>query len=235
MLQEGKARFIVFFFSTVLFLFSVSMSSAGSSFEAEKECYQRKAELGRDGAIHYWTEPAKSGDAKAQFCLGLAIRPAGVWIGSKPDKKQWAQDALVSVEWIRRSAEQGFAPAQEALAHAYSRGSVTVDGVSQDLEKARYWMEKSANQGSPSANVFLGQWYRDGNAALPINKRRAYQHMRLAVELLKAQNDPSEFRKMVEFFGIEEAVKDLTRDLIAEDRDEADSWVESQLQKFTKP
>jgi len=225
----------VFCFVTVLFLFSISMCSAQSSFGVEKECNKQEAKLGRDSAIRYWTEPANAGDAKAQFCLGIAIRPSGMWIGPKPDEKQMAQDARIAVKWIHRSAEQGFAPAQETLAHAYARGSATIDGVSKDLEKARYWMEKAANQGSPFANVFLGQWYRDGTGTLPVDKQRAYRYIRLAVKLLKAQNNPSKFRLMMEFFGMEYAVEDLAHDLTAKDRAKADSWVESQLQKFTKP
>jgi TPR repeat protein len=199
----------------------------------EEECRQRESELGRDGLVRYWTEPAHAGDAEAQFCIGLALRPPNAWIGPA-NEEQWAQDAREAVKWIRRSAEQGLAAAQEALGHAYARGSITHDGVSQDLGKAKDWMEKAAKQGSPWPNVYLGQWYRDGNAAVSIDNQRAYQHLLLAVELLRAQTEPTEFVNMMGFFGLEQAVEDLALELPADVRANAESWVQSELEKFTR-
>lgn len=218
---------IAFCFSmALLFLFSVRVSPALDVYEVIKECDQRIDESGRDVAISHWTEPAKAGDAKAQFCLGLTIRPSDVWIGER-NEKQAAQDARLALEWIRRSAEQGFAPGQEHLADAYAYGS---DGLSQDWRKARDWMEKAANQGSPSAHMMLGTWYQD--ETLPPDKRRAYRHLRLAIGLWKAENDQLALN-MIEFFGLDDLAEELARGLTAEDRAEAESWVESQLLKFS--
>jgi TPR repeat protein len=234
MTQSNVRILTIFYLGAVFFLPCVSIGATQSYAEVAEECRQRGPELDRAGLIRYWTEPANAGDAKAQLCLGVAIKPPQAWIGPA-DPDVWAEDARVAVEWIRRSAEQGFAPAQEALADAYARGSLTHDGVSQDLGKARDWMEKAANQGSPWAHISLGQWYLRGNEAVPVDRQRGYQHLLLGVELLRAYKDPAEFRNMMAYFGLEEEVKRLAGELTAEDQAKAESWVKSQLQKFTKP
>jgi hypothetical protein len=223
-------------FGMIFLLFSIPISLAQSYFEVERQCDQRVEELGREAAIRHWTLPANAGDAKAQFCLGLTIRPLGVWVDtSEQFLEERKEDARIAVEWIRRAAEQGLAPAQEALSLAYARGGDYIDGVAKSPEKARAWMEKAANQGSPSANVFLAQWYRDGDGALPVDKQWAYRHFRLGTKLFEVQMDPSEFLMMMEYFGLQEEVKRLGRELTDEDRVEADSWVESRLQKIKTP
>jgi len=191
------------------------------------------------GKINYWNKKAQAGDAKAEYCLGIAIRPSSVWIGPR-DEKRSAKNAQIAITWIRRSAEQGFAPAQEDLANAYLRGKVEIDGVNKDLNKFKYWIEKAANQGIPSANILLAQWYlgiyhNNETETFVIHRQKAYRYFRLAIELLKIQYDPTKFQMFMTFTGLEQQTKDLAQKLTANDRSKANLWVKSQLQKFKKP
>ena len=52
-----------------------------------------------------------------------------------------AKDAIVAVEWLRKSAAQGN---QQSLGLCYENGS----GVAKDLKTAAEWYRKAANQGS---------------------------------------------------------------------------------------
>jgi len=69
---------------------------------------------------------------------------------------------------LRLSADQGYFPAQTALATAYQRGFV----VPQDIQQAIAWYKKAANQGDWVAQFSLGRIYflgdqvaRDSSAA----------------------------------------------------------------------
>ena len=181
-----------------------------------------------DAAVNHWKEAAEAGDAKAQFCLGLAIRPSRVWYGER-DKKQVMLDEQRGLKWIRRSAEQGFAPAQIELANAYVSG---LYGTKKDQQKAIEWMEKASNQGGLglTANLMLGTLYSDEKS--PQGRMRAYRHTRLWIEILKAK-DKQLAREMVQYFGYEHLLKQLADSMTAEEHSEAESWVNSQLIKFS--
>ena len=91
---------------------------------------------------------AKSGDASAQFKMGLRYD-----LG-KGVPKNYTE----SVKWLRKAAEQGLAEAQ------YNLGSMYVDGlgVPQDFTEAIQWFRKAAEQGEPSAQKNLGSMYGRG-------------------------------------------------------------------------
>jgi TPR repeat protein len=57
------------------------------------------------------------------------------------------KDLAKAVEWLRQAAEQGYAPAQNALGFCYEFG----DGVEKDLKKAIEWYTKAAEQGDARA------------------------------------------------------------------------------------
>jgi len=212
----------------VLSLFFVSLSSAQSSHD---ECDGQTSELSEDEAIRFWTGPAESGDAIAQFCLGLTLRPPPFWTGGPPDREQRARDERIAMEWIRRSAEQGFVPAQEDLGRAYGMGT-PFGGVPQDLDEARHWTQEAADQGSPWAHLGLAEWYLRGEAGFPEDNQQAYRHARLAVELFRAQLEPYEFHGTMSFIGLGELIVVLARELTVEDRTAADTWVKLQVQEF---
>lgn len=61
------------------------------------------------------------------------------------------RDLLSAVKWHRRSAEQGYAPAQYNLGVMYYRG----DGVEKNLSLAEEWLSRAAVQGYIPAQQFL--------------------------------------------------------------------------------
>lgn len=66
---------------------------------------------------------------------------------------------LNAVDYLRRSAELGYPPAQVALGYFYDTGSV----VSQDSGQAADWYKKAARQDDRLAEWLLGRLYYSGN------------------------------------------------------------------------
>ncbi len=62
------------------------------------------------------------------------------------------QDYSVAAQWFRKSAEQGYYPAQYNLGNSYLNGK----GVDQDYSVAVQWFTKSAEQGFLKAQFNLG-------------------------------------------------------------------------------
>jgi len=88
---------------------------------------------------------AEAGNAQAQYTLGYH------YYNTRGEDRKEAQ--AKAVEWFTKAAEQGYAPAQEALGTYYNHG----DGG--DLEKAVEWYKKAAEQGDVSAMHNLGYCY----------------------------------------------------------------------------
>lgn len=70
------------------------------------------------------------------------------------------QDYYMAVEWYKKSAMQGYAPAQNALGIAYELGK----GVEQDYNKAMEWYQKAAVQGFQPAQENLERFYEAPSA-----------------------------------------------------------------------
>ena len=70
--------------------------------------------------------------------------------------------------WLRKAADQGYAPAQYYLGRAYSSG----DGVAEDLAEAVRWYRKAADQGDAAAQCSLGVIYELGKAWPKIQRKR---------------------------------------------------------------
>jgi uncharacterized protein len=66
---------------------------------------------------------------------------------------------LNAVDYLRRSAELGYPPAQVALGYFYETGSV----VTQDSGQAADWYKKAAKQDDRLADWLLGRLYYTGN------------------------------------------------------------------------
>jgi TPR repeat protein len=71
---------------------------------------------------------------------------------------RYCKDATEKVTWLRKAAEQGYAPAQNGLGWKYKRG----DGVQKDAAQAAYWYRKAAEQGDAEAQSSLGSLYELG-------------------------------------------------------------------------
>jgi TPR repeat protein len=114
-------------------------------------------------------ESAEAGDAEAQYNLG--------WIchtGEHPDgriqvtvevgiidyqSKVFVQDFTKALKWLRLSAKQGFAKAQNELGLMYQKGA----GVETDLGKAVDWYRLAAKQGLAEAQNNLARMYFSGH------------------------------------------------------------------------
>ncbi len=94
---------------------------------------------------------AEEGDPRAQFLIGR-MRFYG---------QALVQDAAAAAQWYRRSAEQGYAPAQLAYAIALDGGW----GIPRDPGEAVRWYRVAALQGELTAMWRLAYHYRRGVGA----------------------------------------------------------------------
>jgi uncharacterized protein len=88
---------------------------------------------------------AASGDVVAQFSLGALL-----YYG----RDETAQ----AVEWFRKSAAQGYAPAEFQMGQLYDFGF----GVAQDLSEALVWYKRAAEHGSAAGQRTVGDFYQKG-------------------------------------------------------------------------
>jgi len=101
---------------------------------------------------------AESGDATAQFCLGMdySTQTTNFAAGGKDDAE--------SVKWLNKAAEQGMMTAQVEIGRAYYSGR----GVNVDKNQAVNWFRKAAEQGSVQGELCLGLCNKYGDG-VPIN------------------------------------------------------------------
>ena len=95
-------------------------------------------------------EPAKEGEAKAQFMLGAAYAQ-GFGI---------TKSLTSALLWRRRAAEQGLARAQFSLGNMYALG----EGTAKNYKKAASWFRKAADQDHAEAQFQLADALPDNGA-----------------------------------------------------------------------
>lgn len=142
----------------------VAFSAAANSFQKGSDAYSRGD---YQSALEEWWPLAASGNAAAQFNLGL-MHTLG---------KGVAQDYAVAAEWCRKAAEQGHAKAQSILGFLYFKGY----GVPRDLSKAINWYRKAAEQNYAAAQSSLGTFYLKG-VGLTQNYYKAMEWYRKAAD-----------------------------------------------------
>jgi TPR repeat protein len=107
---------------------------------------------------------AQSGDREAQY-----------WVGQVYGEGRLVpKDISVSDEWMLKSAEQGYAPAQEMVGMMYA-------GVNGDYGKADMWLRRAAEQGNAEAQSWLGAFYEQGRMGAT-DYREAFRWFRKAAE-----------------------------------------------------
>jgi len=87
---------------------------------------------------------AEKGDAKAQYELGNLY------------EKQ--RSYVKAAEYWRKSAEQGYAPAEAATGYAFGTGK----GMGRNIASAIMWYRKAADQGYALAEYAMGNFYATG-------------------------------------------------------------------------
>lgn len=90
-------------------------------------------------------QKAESGDAKAQFNLGLCY---DVGMGTSPNHDE-------AFKWFKKSAEQGNAFGQMNLGRCYDMGI----GTGRNYREAVKWFKKSADQGNVMGMSYLSAYY----------------------------------------------------------------------------
>ncbi len=116
---------------SAVILTAFRMTGVAQNFDAGVHAYENKD---YEGAVREWRPLAESGNAAAQFNLGLMyLDGTGV-----------PQSLGDAAEWFRRSAEQGYAKAQYNLGSLYAVGK----GVRRKDPIAAYmWMNLCAAKG----------------------------------------------------------------------------------------
>ena len=94
---------------------------------------------------------AQAGNAEAQFKVA-AMYALGK-LGNKTP-----EDREKMLEWLEKSAEQGFAKAQYQVGKSYKNG----EGVEKDIDKAFEYFTKAAKQNNGDAQLALGKCYLKG-------------------------------------------------------------------------
>ena len=123
------------------------------------------------GAQTRWHEAAaRRGDALAQYHLGSAMARAAAHNSTA---------AAAGLQWVRRSAEQGYGKAMLTLANSHATGT---KGARKDYAEAWRWYEQAAVRGYSGALV---------NGASMLLRRRNAGDVAEAVEMLeRAVTDP---------------------------------------------
>jgi hypothetical protein len=116
-------------------------------------------------------EAAEKGDAKDQVYVA-------VWYLN--GLEGYSKDPAEAAKWLRKSADQGNAEAENMLAQLYASGK----GVDKNLEQAVGWLKKAAAQGEPHACFSLGYATEKGIGGLQADTQQAIEWYR------KAGDDP---------------------------------------------
>lgn len=103
------------------------------------KCYYYYKNKQYKKAFDSCTDEAKIGKAHAQYNLAHLYRTG----------KAGTQDTKKAVEYYQLAAEQDYGEAQFSLGIMYFQGS----GTAVDMEKARYWWERSESNGIASSRV----------------------------------------------------------------------------------
>ena len=124
---------------------------ATRSFELAREVLWPKGEYipGGQSIVEYFRVRALAGDAEMQFCLGACYKHGMVFA---------SPDATEAVNWLIKSAQQGFSAAQYLLGNMYYLG----DQVERNIPEAEKWVRKSAEQGNAGAEYLLGEFLLKG-------------------------------------------------------------------------
>lgn len=105
----------------------------------------RSEDFGFSGDMNQLKASAETGDAEAQFKLGVLYEKGR---GVKRDQAQ-------AFYWYGKAAAQGYAKAQTNLGYCYESGQ----GTKRDREEAFYWYGKAAERGEVYAQTYLGHYY----------------------------------------------------------------------------
>lgn len=131
-----------------LFLILMFVAAVGACGESSSPLSKQETAPSAENRLALLQKQADSGDADAQFNLGVMYRK-----GEGAPK-----DDTIAMEWYQKAAAQGHANAQFILGTMYDYGK----GAPKDDVKAVEWYQKAAAQGQADAQFILGWKYADG-------------------------------------------------------------------------
>jgi TPR repeat protein len=108
---------------------------------------------------------AEKGNASAEYELGRSMLRT-------PTDSEFAS----AMPWFRRSAEQGYAPAE------YLYGSIFREGRWKNPKEVIYWWKKAAEQGNVPAQLWLGAFYEQGRNGIERDYQQAFKWLSKAAE-----------------------------------------------------
>lgn len=109
---------------------------------------------------------AEAGDAVGEYEVGRSM------LTGKPTN----YEVETAMPWFRRSAEQGYAPAQ------YIYGSLFREGRWKNPQQLVYWWTKAARQGDVRAEMWLGSFYEQGRDGIKRDYLQAFRWLSMAAE-----------------------------------------------------
>ena len=167
------------------------MSSMGLSWFAK--AFRRPPEADLEKLL----TDAESGDAQAQYNLGLSFSDGG---RNAPDYKQAAA-------WYLKAANQDHAKAQYILGVMFANGR----GVPRDDGKASMWIGRAAQRGYPEAQYTLGLWcrrasFKDSPEGVFESTLEAYKWFRLA-SAQGCKSSEAEFERLAVRMTLEQVME----------------------------
>lgn len=111
-------------------------------------------------------ERAEAGDAIAQYERGRSM------LSPRPTDSEFE----TAMPWFRRSAEQGYAPAE------YFYGGIFREGRWKNPQQLLYWWTKAAEQGEVRAQLWLGLDYEQGGDGVGRDYAQALQWLSMAAK-----------------------------------------------------
>jgi len=109
---------------------------------------------------------AETGDASAEYELGRSI------LSPRPTDSELAS----AMPWFRRSAEQGYAPAE------YMYGSFFREGRWENPKQLVYWWTQAAEKGNVHAQLWLGVFYEQGRDGVERDYFQAFKWLSMAAK-----------------------------------------------------
>ena len=109
---------------------------------------------------------SEAGDASAEYELGRSM------LSQRPTDSEFAS----AIPWFRRSAEQGYAPAE------YMYGGVFREGRWKDPKQLVYWWTKAAEHGDAQAQLWLGTVYEQGRYGIERDYFKAFKLLSMAAK-----------------------------------------------------
>jgi Sel1 repeat len=126
---------------------SVDENATGST---DTRSAKQKRRRPTEAEFEELTAAAQSGDAKAQYNLGMLYHNGG--------GKAHPRDYEGAMKWLRMSADQGNVEAEDRVGLMYYDG----EGVPQDYTEAVRWYKAAANKGNAHAQWQLVAMYQKG-------------------------------------------------------------------------